>query len=85
MKMLWSGIKSILNIKTDIFYNISQIVHNGKVINNPRDMAQAFNHDFINIATKVDEEIPRTRKPPFGYLGKVQKLSLFLSPTDASS
>ena len=42
MKMLWSGIKSIINIKNNRFYNISQIVQNGKVINNPRDMAQAL-------------------------------------------
>ena len=82
MKMLWSGIKSIINIKNNRFYNISQIVQNGKVINNPRDMAQAFNHYFTNIAAKVDKEIPRTRKSPLDYLGKIQTLSLFLSPTD---
>ena len=82
MKMLWSGIKSIINIKNNRFYNISQIVQNGKVINKPRDMAQTFNHYFANIAVKVDKEIPRTRKSPLDYLGKIQNLSLFLSPTD---
>ena len=34
MKMLWSGIKCIINIKNNRFYNILQIVQNGKVINN---------------------------------------------------
>ena len=53
-----------------------------KVINNPRDMARVFNHYFTNIVAKVDEEIPRIRKSPLDYLGKIQNLSLFLSPTD---
>ena len=45
-------------------------------------MTQAFNHYFANIAANVDKEIPRTRKSPLDYLGKIQNLSLFLSPTD---
>ena len=40
----------------------SQISQKGKVINNPRDMAQAFDHHFTNTAAKVDEEIPRLKK-----------------------
>ena len=46
------------------------------------DMTQAFNHYFTNIAAKVDEEIRGTRKSPLDYLGKIQNLSLFLSPAD---
>ena len=45
-------------------------------------MAPAFNNYFTNVAVKVDEEIPRTRKSPFDFLGKIQNLSLFLSLTD---
>ena len=47
-------------------------------------MAQAFNHCFTNIAAKVDKEIPRTRKSPLDYLGKIQNVSLFLSPSDGA-
>ena len=45
-------------------------------------MAQAFNHYFTNIAAKVDEEIPGTRKSPLDDLGQIQNLNLFLSPND---
>ena len=48
-------------------------------------MTQAFNHYFTNIAAKVDEEICGTRKSPLDYLGKIQNLSLFLSPADQVS
>ena len=33
MKKLWSGIESIINIKNNRLHTISQIVHNGQVIN----------------------------------------------------
>ena len=37
---------------------------------------QAFNHYFTNVAAKVDEEIPRTRKASLHYLGKIQSLTI---------
>ena len=47
MKKLWSGIRSIINVKNNRLNNISQIVQNGKVIKNPQDIA--FNQYFVNI------------------------------------
>ena len=35
MKMLWTGIKAIINIKRNKFYNISHLTQNGKRIDNP--------------------------------------------------
>ena len=35
MKMLWSGIRSIINVKNNRLNNTSQTVQNGKVIKNP--------------------------------------------------
>ena len=82
MKMLWSGIRSIINVKNNRLNNISQIVQNGKVIKNPQDIAQAFDQYFVNIAQNIDKEIPRTRKCPLDYLGARTAESCFISPTD---
>ena len=84
MKKLWSGIKSIINIKTDKLHTISQIVQNRHVINKPTEMANAFNHYFVNIASKIDDGISRTRKSPLDYLGRKSESSFFLSPTDTT-
>ena len=84
MKMLWSGIKSIINVKNNKFHNISQIVQNGVTINDPKEIAKVFNHYFTNIASKVDSEIPRSRKFPLDYLGNKCESSFFLSPTDSA-
>ena len=70
MKMLWTGIKAIINIARNKFYNISHLNQNGKRIDKPKDIAQHFDQYFTNIAAKIDEDIHRTRKSPFDYLGK---------------
>ena len=78
MKM--SGIRSIINIKNNKMFNISQLVHDGKVVQDPKQIAKIFNNFFINIAAKI----PRTRKSPLDYLGCKLELSIFLSPTDSA-
>ena len=67
MKKLWSGIKSIINIKNNRLHTISQIVHNGQIINKPTEMEDVFNHYFVNIASKIDDGISQTRKSPLDY------------------
>ena len=47
-------------------------------------MANVFNHYFVNIASKIDDTISRTRKSHLGYLGRKSELSFFLSPTDTT-
>ena len=54
MKMLWSGIRSIINIKNKKMFNISQLVQNGKVVQDPKQIAQIFNIFFINVAAQID-------------------------------
>ena len=77
MEMLWSGIRSVINIKGKKFFNISQIVNNGEIVQNPKEIAKIFNNYSVNIAGKVDSEIPRTRKNPLDYLGKKLDASFF--------
>ena len=55
MKKLWSGIKSIININNNRLHTMSQIVHDGQVINKPTEMANVFNDYFVNIASKIDD------------------------------
>ena len=84
MKMLWNGIKSIINIKGKKTYSISQLVKNGKAVKDPCKTAKILNNYFVNIASRIDSEIPRTKKSPLDYLGKKLDLSFFISPTDPS-
>ena len=49
-----------------------------------KDIAQVFNQYFTNIAAKIDEDSPRTRKSTFDCLGKMNEPTFFLSPTDSA-
>ena len=84
MKMLWTGIRSIVDIKkSKQFYNIFQLVENGETVQNSKEIAKIFNNYFVNIAGKIDSEIPRTRTSPLDYLGDKLEKSFFLSPTNS--
>ena len=53
MKMFWSGIRSIVNSKTNVGSSISSVTHNGtKIV--PKK-ANIFNNVFVNTAHKVNE------------------------------
>ena len=68
--MLSTEIRSVINIKSQNFCNISELVQNGKTVQNPKDIATKFNQYFINIGYKFDAEIPRTTKFSLDYLGR---------------
>ena len=82
MKMLWSGIRSIINVKNARLNNISQIVQDGKIVSNPKEIAQSFNQSFVYVASSLDKDIPRTTKFPLDYLGNRNSAFFFVSPTD---
>ena len=83
MKILWSGIKSTINIKGKVC-NISQLVQNLDAVKNPCGIAKIFNNYFVIIAAKIDSEIPTTKKSPLDNLCKKLDLSFFISPSDSS-
>ena len=61
MKLLWSGIKSIISIK-DCHVNVINKIKdpNGNVITDSTAMANVFNNVFINVADGVAKNIPRS-------------------------
>ena len=79
MKKLWSGIRSIINVSSKSGYCISQLIQDGKEIDDPKTMANIFNKFFVNVSQKVTSGIPRTRKCPLDYLKQRNDKSLFLS------
>ena len=83
MKKLWSGIRSIINIKHKTTLNISQLVMDGTVnVTDPKHIASAFNRYFVNVPQQVDKAIPRTKKSPIDYLKDRNRCSIFLIATD---
>ena len=82
MKMLWSGIQSIINLRQNDSPSFSQLIVDGKKVNDPKSIANTLNHYFANVLKQVNKDIPRTRQCPLDYLSNPVENSLFLKPTD---
>ena len=80
MKMLWSGICSIINVTSNVGISISSLDQNGAKGEEPKTMANIFNNVFFNTAHKIYRKIPCTRKPPLDYLSCKNSDSFFVSP-----
>ena len=63
MKMLWHGIRSIVNTSNkNQASHISQLNVNGKLISDPVKMANIFDKYFVNVGCNIDKSISRTKK-----------------------
>ena len=96
MKMLWSGIRSIMNLRQNDSPRFSQLIVDGKKVNDPKSIANTLNRYFVNVKSiantlnqyfvnvpkQVNEDIPRTTKCMLDYLNNPAENSLFLKPTD---
>ena len=54
MKMLWSGIRSIINFKSNVALNISCLSHDGLKVEDSEKMANIFNNVFMNTAHNIN-------------------------------
>jgi len=79
MKLLWSGIKSIINIKNSQVNVVNKLKDsNGNITTDPADMASRFNDFFVNVADSITKKIPRSPKSPLDYLGHENPHSFLL-------
>ena len=71
MKLLWTGIKSIISIKNSRVNVINKVKDaNGNTTTDSATMATIFNDFFVNVADGVTKVIPRSPKSPLDYLDK---------------
>ena len=81
IKVLWTGIKSIVNTKSkNRFSQISHLLDNKKRIDDPVKMANIFNHYFVNVGSCTDKSVPRTKKSPMDYLKSSNPNSVLSAP-----
>ena len=80
----WKVINSVLNNKTTS-HVIRNIIHEGRLIDNPIDIANIFNDYFVNIGPKLASNIiPDTSSSHTDYLMHPNPNSLFFVPVTES-
>ena len=76
--MLWSGIRSIVNITNKSKLSlISQLKYDGTCVNDPPTIGNIFNIYFVNVGPNIDKTILRTTKSPLDYLVNHNPDSIF--------
>ena len=80
IKKIWSGIREIVNIRNNISTKITQLNINGKIIDNPKDVANQLNDFFVNVGPLTESSIPRSENiSPNKFLKKRNQFDLFLA------
>ena len=77
--MLWSGIRSVINIKQSTLSGISQLIVDSNNITEPKEIASALNKYFVNVPLQINKDIPRSKKSPMDYFNDHVGNSFFLS------
>ena len=83
MKQLWSGIKSVVNIRQSSNINVISKLKdsNGNTSSDPAVVANIFNKFFVNVSHNITKSIPRSNKSPVDFMGDRTGNSFFTAPS----
>ena len=83
MKQLWSGIKSVINIRQSSNINVISKLKdsNGNISSDPAVVANIFNKFFVNVSHNITKTIPRSNKSPVDFMGDRTGNSFFTAPS----
>ena len=82
IKKTWSGIRSLVILKSTSSSSVSSITINQKTISDPLTIANSFNEFFTTVRSSLVKKIPKSKKSFFRYLGNKIENSLFLKPVE---
>ena len=59
MKKTWEGIRKIVNVKKSTKFSISHLNINGRIVDEPGDVANSFNNFFVNVGPETEKTVPK--------------------------
>ena len=83
LKKTWQVITSVINKRKNTPIN-TRFCHNGKITEDKEDIANRFNHFFVNIGTSLASVIPPSKTNPAAYIVNGISESIFLNPVTES-
>ena len=83
MKQLWSGIKSVIDVKRSSNINVINKLKdsNGNITSDPVVIGHVFNKFFVNVSHDITKNIPRSNKSPVDFMGDRVRNSFFTAPS----
>ena len=70
VKRCWQIIKLIINKNKNVSVN-KRFKHNGKIVEDGKEIADRFNNFFVNVGSTLAKAIPQVSKSPIEYLKKI--------------
>ena len=86
MKQLWSGIKSVIDIRKSNSINVINKLKDssGNITSDPAVIANIFNKFFVNVSHDITKNIPRSNNSPINFMGQRIGNSFFITPSVSS-
>ena len=82
LKNTWKDIKRIISLKDSRSTVPSNNIEDNISLTNPKDIADAFNNYFSNVATGIKSSMKYSRNKFFDFLPQININSFFIKPTD---
>ena len=80
IRKTWQGIRSIVNVKSNLSQGLSQLQINGKIIAEPKSVANHINDFFVNVGPELDNNIPKINHiTANNYLKDRQQVNLIIA------
>ena len=69
IKKTWEGLRKLVNMKKSVRFSISQLNVNGKIVDNPAEIAEKLNKFFVNVGPETERKVPKVpHASPLNYL-----------------
>ena len=79
-KKTWSGIRSLVTLKSTSGSSVSSLTINQETISDPLTIANSFNEFLTTVGSSLAKKIPKSKKSFLRYLGNKIQNSFFLKP-----
>ena len=64
IKKTWEGLRKLVNVKKSVRFSISQLNVNGKIVDEPAEIAEKLNNFFVNVGPETEKKSPKSPMPP---------------------
>jgi hypothetical protein len=82
MKKSWELIKTVINKRKIVKQKNIKLLINGKLTEDKKMIANAFNDFFTEIGENLDKKIPASATDPVSFIKKSFTINIFLAPTN---
>ena len=80
IRKTWEGVRKIIGAGKPVGYGISQLNIKGKIIDDPKDIANSVNNFFVNVGPNTEKTVPKAGDiSPKKFLGNRNNINFIMA------